>query len=111
MRGKRLLLTFVVLTLFASSARAIPGKIEAEDYKAGGEGVGYHDTTSGNQGNATQYTDDVDVDTCPEGGFNICKTAAGEWLAFDVNVAQTGYYTMTVRVATTYSDNRYLSTV
>jgi hypothetical protein len=93
----------------ASSAKPIPGRVEGEDYNPGGEGVGYHDTTVGNQGDATQYTDDVDVDVCIEGGFNIGRTAAGEWLAFAVNVAQTGNYDMTVRVATTYTDNRYLT--
>ena len=34
----------------ASPVHAIPGTIQAEDFDAGGEGVGYHDTTPGNQG-------------------------------------------------------------
>src|SRR5690606_18847333 len=32
------------------SVIAMPGRIEVEDYKAGGPGVGYHDTTPGNSG-------------------------------------------------------------
>jgi hypothetical protein len=38
----------------------IPGRIEAEDYKSGGEGVAYHDTTSGNSGGAYR-SNDVDI--------------------------------------------------
>ncbi len=35
---------------FGGIARTIPGIIEAEDFELGGEGVGYHDSTTKNQG-------------------------------------------------------------
>ncbi len=35
---------------------AIPGRIQAEDYNTGGEGVAYHDTTAGNSGGAYRTT-------------------------------------------------------
>ncbi len=79
----------------------LPGHIEAEDYKSGGEGVGYHDTTAGNTGN-TYRTDDVDIQTANDsqgGAYNIGWTAAGEWLAYDVDVSQDGYYDIIARVA------------
>ena len=76
----------------------IPGRIQAEDYDIGGEGVAYHDTTSGNSGN--QYrTENVDIETCGEGGYNVGWIASGEWLEYVVNVAYSGTYNVTVRVA------------
>ena len=40
----------------------VPGRIEAEDYDLGGEGVAYHDTTAGNTGGAYR-DDDVDIES------------------------------------------------
>jgi hypothetical protein len=79
---------------------ALPGRIQAEDYKAGGEGVGYHDLTAGNSG-AAYRTDDVDIQATTDagGGYNVGWTQAGEWLAYDVSVAQTGLYNLTARLA------------
>lgn len=93
----------------APSAISLPGRIEAEDYNAGGEGVGYHDTTPGNTGGA-YHTDDVDIEACSDSDsspcYNVGWTAAGEWLAYDVQVAQSGTYTFQARVASRYSDKR-----
>jgi len=76
----------------------IPGRIQAENYDTGGEGVAYHDDTSGNSGN--QYrTENVDIETCGEGGYNVGWIAAGEWLEYTVNVASSGTYNVTARVA------------
>jgi hypothetical protein len=81
-------------------AIAIPGRIQAEDYRSGGEGVGYHDLTAGNTG-AVYRTDDVDIQATTDvgGGYNVGWTQAGEWLQYDVNVAQTGFYNFTARLA------------
>jgi len=76
----------------------IPGRIESENYDSGGEGFAYHDTTSSNSGN--QYrTDNVDVETCGEGGYNIGWIEPGEWLEYVVNVASPGTYNVELRVA------------
>ncbi|SNR76982.1 Por secretion system C-terminal sorting domain-containing protein [Lutibacter agarilyticus] len=73
------------------TVKFIPGTIEAEDYKSGGEGVGYSDTTLGNSLNASSFADGVDV-----GIFNsttyVGGTQTGEWLKYDVNVLQDGDY-------------------
>ena len=78
----------------------IPGRIEAEHYDAGGEGVGYHDTTPGNQGGAYR-SDDVDVETTSDagGGYNVGWIEEGEWLAYTVDVASAGLYDVQLRVA------------
>ena len=78
----------------------LPGRIQAEDYKAGGQGVGYNDLTTGNTGGRYR-TDNVDIENTADvdGGYNVGWIQAGEWLAYDVNVAATGIYTMTMRMA------------
>ena len=55
---------FLSLTWLASTAFAVhpvPGTFEAEDFDQGGEGVGYHENTPGNQGDAG-YRIGEDVD-------------------------------------------------
>ena len=85
----------------ASDITNLPGHIETENYKNGGEGVAYHDTTPGNTGNIYR-TDDVDIQIVQEGNageYNIGWTATGEWLAYDVNVTETGFYDIVANVA------------
>ncbi len=74
--------------------------IQAEDYRTGGEGVGYHDTTPGNQGGAYR-NDDVDLQPTSDagGGHNLGWVQDGEWLDYDLNVAEAGSYTITLRIA------------
>jgi len=82
------------------SLPAVPGRIEAENYNSGGEGVGYHDTTAGNEGGVYRF-DDVDIRTNSDGGtgYNLKAVRAGEWLAYSINVASTGTYSIDLRVA------------
>ncbi|MHC4504471.1 MAG: InlB B-repeat-containing protein, partial [Planctomycetota bacterium] len=85
---------------YGGTPGAIPGRIEAEDYDVGGEGVAYHDTTAGNTG-GDYRTDDVDVETTGDagGGHNVGWTVGGEWLEYTVEVAASGNYSIEVRVA------------
>ena len=94
----------VVVTAGNGTVISLPGRIEAEVYNTGGEGTGYHDLTSGNTG-MTYRTDNVDIETCTDasGGFNVGWIDAGEWLAYNVNVTQTGAYTFTMRMASANS--------
>jgi hypothetical protein len=79
----------------------VPGLIEAENYNTGGEGVGYHDTTPGNQ-DGSYRKDDVDIKPSPDsgGGFVVAHIAAGEWLKYNINVAASGAYVFLVRTGT-----------
>ena len=63
-----------------------PCLILAGDYGAGGEGVGYHDTTPGNWG-----------------GFFVMNTAPSEWLGYDflVDIVNTEYYLIPVLLRVT----------
>ena len=78
----------------------IPGKLECENYKTGGDGVAYHDTDAVNEKGAYR-SDGVDIEVCTDadGGYNIAAIQSGEWLAYSLNVQQSGTYNMVVRVA------------
>lgn len=79
----------VSLALAAGPALAEVIHLEIEDYKAGGEGIGFHDTTAGNSGNQyrTAPGDDVDVEWASDigGGYNVGWTNAGEWMYLTVD--------------------------
>ena len=85
----------------------LPGRFEVEDYKVGGEGVGYHDATPGNSGGVYR-ADDVDIEPCADGApcYNVGWITAGEWLAYDVHVAHRGRYTFMIRAASPRRDAR-----
>jgi len=87
----RVLLSSATPTLPAGAA---PGTIEAENYNLGGEGVGYHDTSTLNQGGAYRH-DRVGIDAATDagGGYYVGWTRPGEWLQYTTNVAATTSYT------------------
>jgi len=77
----------------------MPGKIEAEDFDLGGQGVAYHDTTTANQGGHCRPDEGVDIESIPGGGFMLGFVKAGEWVEYTVRVARAGPYTLDLRVA------------
>ena len=91
----------------AASAAVVPGRIEAEAYDAGGEGLGYHDADAANQGGQDRK-DGVDIEGTADdgGGFDVGWTAPGEWLAFHVTVASAGRYDLALRLATPYEGKK-----
>jgi glucosylceramidase len=85
---------------YGGAAWTLPGRIEAENYDLGGEGIGYHDTSAGNNGG--QYrSDDVDIETVSDvgGGYDVGWTDPGDWLRYTVNVQSDGLYQLDARVA------------
>lgn len=87
---------------FNGIAHAIPGRIEAEEYDKGGEGLGYHEAnTNGNQGAGILRNDEVDIEVCMDvnGGFNIGYTLMGEWLEFTVDISSSNLFDIDLRLA------------
>lgn len=87
---------------FNGTAHIVPGRIEAEEYDLGGEGLAYHEAnTNGNEGGATFRTDEVDIEETgdADGTYNIGYILNGEWLEYTVNVISTGVYDLLLRVA------------
>jgi hypothetical protein len=77
----------------------IPGKIEAENYRSGGEGIGYHNTNG--YGDTIYRGGPVDMEFADKEGAEYATTYfyPGEWLAYDVNITQTGTYDLNFRTA------------
>jgi len=90
---------------YGGLAWSIPGVIEAENYDTGGQNVAYYDTVGGNSGGAYR-SDDVDIESCSEGGYDVGWTEAGEWLEYTVDVALTGIYDIRHRVASESAGGR-----
>src|SRR6185312_4722204 len=83
---------------FNGSPSPVPGNIPAANFDNGGEGVAYHDTTSGNIGGQYRSTD-VDIERASDGGYDVGWISAGEFLNYTVNVGSAGGYTIALRVA------------
>src|SRR5438093_13559097 len=77
-----------LLSAYLGTAFTINQKIEAEYFDLGGEGVGYHDTTTANLGGVLRAGEGVDLAATLDtgGGFCVNNTAPGEWLDYTVNV-------------------------
>jgi len=83
--------------------------IEAENYNPGGEGVGYHDLDNRNRGNYDNGRGEtVDLSALSatsaerrtsDGPAIVSYVAAGEWLAYDINVPTAGTYQFEIRSA------------
>jgi M6 family metalloprotease-like protein len=85
---------------YTGSPIALPGTFQAEDFDNGGEGIAYHDNSSGNSGHAYRDTDvDVEASRDAGGGFNVGWVGAGEWVNYTVSVETTGIYTIEIRIA------------
>lgn len=85
---------------FGGTPISVPGLIEAENFDRGGEGVAYHDMTASNDGGSYR-NEGVDIDNGidSERGYAIGHIRAGEWTKYTVNVAQSGTYSLDLRVA------------
>ncbi len=90
---------------YKMKAAAIPGIVEAEHFDLGGEDIAWFDSDPATQ-RSEGYRGDTGVDIERNSdfdlGFNVTDTRAGEWLEYQVNIAQSGTYLIDLRIA---SDN------
>ncbi|MCH6256873.1 carbohydrate-binding protein [Puniceicoccaceae bacterium K14] len=80
----------------------LPGTIEAENFDyftTSGDGLTYNDTTTGNSGGAYRTDENVDIEVCSEGGYNLTDMEDGEWMTYTVAPLATGLYDISVRYA------------
>lgn len=89
---------------FNGTNRTLPGRIEAEHFDHGGEGVAYHDANPSNTKGAFRSDESVDIETASDvsGTYNIAEVLDGEWLEYTVD-AVAGTYDIQVRVASNNS--------
>ena len=86
-----------------TTATSLPATIQAENFDRGGEGVGYHDTTSGNSGGQMRVSEGVDIISAA-GGYAINNFRTGEWLAFTVTAPATGAYNFDLNASSLVSN-------
>jgi len=90
-------------TPYGGTVPAVPATIEAENFDRGGQGVGYHDTTSGNQGGQYRTAESVDIfasDDPAGGGYVVKNVTNGEWLAYTLQAPTSGSYDIELRAST-----------
>ncbi len=81
---------------------AVPGRVEAENFTCGGEGVAYHDSTPANEGNSGyRLLEGVDVwdSAAASQTHYVGSTEDGEWLIYTVEITATGRYDLWVAAA------------
>ena len=70
---------------------------EAEDFNCGGEGQGYHDTTTtSNSGQTFRADEGVEIIDVSPSGLATNQFDIGEWLAYSITVASAGTYELGV---------------
>jgi hypothetical protein len=87
-------------TPVGGTPQSIPGRIEAEQFDAGGPGIAYADDSDRNAGD-TYRGGDVDIESTDgqSGGYNVFEFESDEWLEYTVTVESAGEYTLRSRVA------------
>jgi hypothetical protein len=88
---------------YSGSAAAIPGRIQAENFDWGADGVAYDDLSPGQEGGSVYRGGDVDIKTSQYGGYAVGWFETNEWLNYSVSVGTTGYYTVSVFGGTIYA--------
>ncbi|HEX7411152.1 MAG TPA: alpha-L-fucosidase [Bacteroidales bacterium] len=91
------------LKVQAFKPNVIPGTIEAEDFNTGCPGEAYSDRDETNFGGEYRINEPVDIEKY-EGGYDITRTAAGEWLTYTATINKTGNYQVTFYVASVFDD-------
>lgn len=84
---------------FGGVPRAVPGRIEAEDFDEGWNGQAYYDVDPENLGGAYRLDTGVDIEVASEGGYNVGWIRPGEWIEYTIDVQHAGLYRIEARVA------------
>lgn len=74
-------------------------RVEAENYKSGKQGVDYSIKTPHNSGVYRKDGGDIQSTPNASNGYLVGWTEAGDWLTYDVNVPDSGAYSLVAHVA------------
>lgn len=94
---------------YGTNPIAVPGTVQAENFDQGDNGVAYWDDSDGNSGNQYRLSDEVDIENCFDtgGGYNVGYISPYEWMDYQIDVAETGFYNITCRVASDTSGGKF----
>ena len=78
----------------------MPGRVQAQEFDLGGEGVAYHDTSAGNEYGDVFRDSDVDIRETQDdsGEHNVGYFQDGEWLEYTID-PEPGTYDVHIRLA------------
>lgn len=85
---------------FSGTPVKIPGKIEAEQYDVGGEGIAYHDVDPNNIGQAFRLDEGVDLEAANDGGYDVYWMVAGEWIEYTFESDESAEFDISSYVST-----------
>ncbi len=89
---------FIKITgAYPTTAAAIPGTIQAENFNKGGQRNAYNDATpTTNSGNQYRTNEGVDITIHPQepDNFVVGWTSAGEWMEYIVQIQKETFYNM-----------------
>jgi hypothetical protein len=88
-----------VRKFFTGNPLAIPGRIEAETFDIGEEGMTYHDVDTKNSTRDYRPDEPVDIYDLGNGSYYVIDNYPGEWLEYTVNVAEKGLYDINAYIA------------
>ncbi len=85
----------------AAAVQGLPGRLEVEEYHR------FSDYTSDNEGGAYR-SDAVDIEGTQDdgGGYDVGWIQDGEWLEYDVSIAESGQFDLALRMASGSSGNK-----
>ena len=87
----------------AFKPHTIPGTIEAEDFDTGCPEEAYSDKDAINSGGEYRPDEAVDIEKY-DGGYDITRTAEGEWLTYTTTIKKTGNYQVSFYIASVFDD-------
>jgi len=92
---------------YSGTAITLPGKLEAENFDHGGEGIVFHDFDVANIPGKYRTAEAVDIDTTSDGSYCVTNIVKEEWLRYSVNVETAGTYSLEVRVASAETGKKF----
>jgi hypothetical protein len=85
----------------------VPCVLEAENFDyspINANGRVYYDVDASNTVGEYRTEEDVDIDVCFEGGYQLTSLEDGEWLTYTVAVREAGYYNISINYAAANAD-------
>lgn len=89
----------VLRQLFTGKPLEIPGRIEAENFDIGEDGMTYHDSDLKNVTGNLRPNEPIDIYDLGSSKYYVIDNYPGEWLEYTVNVAQKGLYDISASIA------------
>lgn len=89
----------VLRQLYNGKPIEIPGRVEAENFDVGEDGLTYHDSDSKNVTGDLRPSEPIDIYDLGNNKYYVIDNYPGEWLEYSVNIAKKGTYDIEASIA------------